>query len=352
MYTYDMKYPLSREDFEKAFTFALQYHLDPKKSQTSRTFGATRGLGGVLDSFIMGKLVEIGVSKALKSYNQDKEYVLDLEIKNNSDIGNEPDIEKIIENGKERKPNCFIEIKNISASDRWVGLSLDQFKTIQKSSDPKSSFIIGAYIKNNNEGNNKQKDLLGIYLKEKYKSDDFKDFTEVENIDIEIEYVISMEELNKLGGIYKSGSFLYETEIFEIAGTKTTAEIQVNKINKIGTFSSGKLEHYKSNDIYPNPDFMGEFLFEGKIDLYEKINLKSIKRFIHCLSDVKITNTVLGNFYLRKNQTYFFHLGTVGRNPLLKRDNIWIAKRNIKVLQEKGIISSPEEVMKIIANKI
>jgi len=112
------------------------------------------------------------------------------------------------------------------------------------------------------------------------------------------------------------------------------------------------LQKYRVNINYPIPDSMGEFSFEGKIELYEKINPKSTKRFIYCLTNVEVFNEVLGNFYLNQGQTYFFNLGTVGRNPLLKRDNIWIAKRKIPVLQEEKILKNTDEVLKLIANKI
>lgn len=76
-----MKYKLTVKDFDTAFDFALRYHLEPKKSQSSRTSGAMRGLGEVLDSFIKGKLVELGVANLLKTFASKKEFVLDFDIK-------------------------------------------------------------------------------------------------------------------------------------------------------------------------------------------------------------------------------------------------------------------------------
>ncbi|MEI8137988.1 MAG: hypothetical protein WCH21_11735, partial [Bacteroidota bacterium] len=71
---------------------------------------------------------------------------LSRNIKQNNDVLNEPDIIRVIENKKERKPKCFLEIKNISKDDRWIGLTTEQFETIKKSSNLENIFIIGAYI--------------------------------------------------------------------------------------------------------------------------------------------------------------------------------------------------------------
>lgn len=347
-----MNHLLSLQDFDRAFDFAIKYHLDPSKSQSSRTSGASRGLGGVLDSFMLGKLVEIGVANILKLYNPTKEYVLDLEIKQNNEVLNEPDIEKIIENDKERKPACFIEIKNISESDRWIGLTLEQYETISRSSSIDSAYIIGAYIRNTNDGNLKQKDLLGIYLKNKFDTNLFNDFTSINNIEIVIEYVVSCKELQDYGRIYKKNTLLYETEIFELAGPQAGSDIIKGKINKIGSLSDGTLDCYQINSEYDSPDFMGPLSFVGNLDLYEKVNLKSVKRFIHCSTDVAVTSSVLGTFYLKSGSLYFLNLGTVGRNPILNRNNIWIAKRSVPFLVQSGKLSSPEKVLREIAQKI
>lgn len=347
-----MKYKITKKDFDTAFDFALRYHLDPKKSQASRTSGASRGLGGVLDSFILGKLVELGVSNVLKSFNPKKDFILDFDIKQNNEVLNEPDIVKVIENGKERKPKCFLEIKNISKDDRWIGLTLEQFETIKKSSDPENIFIIGAYIENSNQGNFKQKDLLGIYLKDTFKSKIFKDFTDINNIEIVIEYAISGKELAEHGLEFQKGFFMYETEIFEVAGKQTASNIIKEKLKKIGTFSNGVLERYVMDSKFPDPEFIGEINFKGKVDVYEKLNQKSSRRFIHCLTDVVISNKTLGTFNLEKGKIYLFNLHTVGRNPALNRNNIWIAKRSIPFLQSKKLITETEKNLAHIAKEI
>lgn len=348
-----MKYKITIKDFDTAFDFALGYHLHPKKSKSSRTSGASRGLGSVLDSFILGKTVELGVASVLSSFNNKKSYHLDFDIKENSKVLFEPDIVKISENKRERKPNYSVEIKNISKSDRWLGLTFEQFETIKRNSKLEDIFIIGAYIENNNVGNEKQKDLLGVYLKNKFKHEKFNDFTGIENINIIIDYAISGAELSKYGILFKKDFFMFETEVFETAGKRTEADIKTQKIKKIKVFSNkGILPKYTMNNGYPEPIFMGDFVFNGDFELYEKLNLKSKKRYLKCISDVNIKNDVLGNFFLKKGEIYLFKLCTLGRKPTLDRNNIWIAKRNVPFLQNKGFIKKSEDNFLIIAKGI
>jgi len=347
-----MRYKLTKRDFDIAFGFAMRYHLDPKKSQSSRTSGASRGLGGVLDSFILGKLVELGVSNVLKLFNPKKNYILDLDIKQNNEVIDEPDITSVVENKKERPPRCFIEIKNISKDDRWIGLTLEQFETINQSSKLENVFIIGAYIENNNSGSHKQKDLLGIYLKSKYGSPLFKNFTNINNLNIVIEYAISGKELRQHGHVFEKRFFMYETEIFELAGKQTEPSISKGLIKKIGEFSNGTLDRYIMNKKYPDPEFIGEIHFKGKIQLYEKLNEKSTRRYVRCLTNVVVSNDMLGTFNLKKGNIYLLNLHTIGRNPALNRNNIWIAKRNIPFLQSKKLITKTEDNLTYIAKTI
>jgi len=348
-----MRYKLITKDFDTAFEFALKYHLEPKKSKSSRTSGASRGLGGVLDSFILGKTVELGVASVLSSFNNKKIYQLDFDIKENNKVLFEPDIVGIIENGKSRKPSHSVEIKNISKSDRWLGLTAEQFETIKKASKLENIFIIGAYIENNNQGNEKQKDLLGIYLKNKFKDKSFKDFTSIDNINIVIDYAISGVELSKNGILFKKDFFMFETEVFQIAGVRTESDIFNQKIKQIGIFSkSGILPKYKMDDNYPEPIFMGDFIFNGDFKLYEKINSKSKKRYLKCISDVYVKNNILGDFSLNKGEIYLFNLCTLGRKPTLDRNNIWIAKRNVLFLQKRDLLKKSEDNLIKIAKEI
>ena len=88
------------------------------------------------------------------------------------------------------------------------------------------------------------------------------------------------------------------------------------------------------------------------LKIYKKVNDKTTRHYINCLSDVTISSHVFGDFFLKKGKTYDFVLETVGRDPILKRNNIFIAKRRVYQLLEKGILKKPKETLSYIANNI
>jgi len=156
---------VSRSSLEQAFKFAVDYHLNPKKGQTNRTTGQTRGLGGVLDSFLRGKIVEQAVVDVLKKLNPKKDYHPDFLV---HDVGDDdPDIWKVTENRVKRDPLVFVEIKNTSGVDRWFGLTEEQFNTIKANEvvgdDLEKIFIVYASIKNKNSSDTKMDDLLRVF---------------------------------------------------------------------------------------------------------------------------------------------------------------------------------------------
>lgn len=55
---------------------------------------------------------------------------------------------------------------------------------------------------------------------------------------------------------------------------------------------------------------------------------------------------------LEKNNFYDFNLETLGRDPKLKRNNIFISKKHIYQLIEKKLIRNPEKILQEIAQEI
>jgi len=53
-----------------------------------------------------------------------------------------------------------------------------------------------------------------------------------------------------------------------------------------------------------------------------------------------------------KNKFYTFNLATVGRDPKLKRNNLFISKRRIYQLLEEGLIKKPETIVNKITKYI
>lgn len=347
-----MEYNVTIQDLEKCFKFAVEYHLDKTKLASNRTTGQYRGLGGIIDSFFIGKLIEIGVSKMIEA-EAGKECVLDFDIHSiNKDNVSDADIVKIKESGRERKPNFFVEIKNVSPDDRWIGLTAEQFSTILRNetagSDPKKVFIIYASLLS--KKGDKDGDILGVYLKSKTGINLFDQFSDTNDLYVKIQYIITGEDLKNKGTEFNQGSYLYETEVFEEAGGRSADQIMSGEYEH--TFKKVNLEGNKlpiiMRDNMPEPKEYGEFTYEGDIEVCKKENRSSKRMYIYCKTDAVIKNKVLGTFKLEKGKLYECFFTTVGMNPSLKRNNIWIAQRNLP-----NILSiTPQQMLKEIAEKI
>jgi hypothetical protein len=348
-------YKLLFEDFKRVFEFATSYYIEPTKNTTGRTSGEPRGLGAILDSFTIGKLAEIGVEKILTILNKKKIYLLDFDIKNNSKVKNEPDIVSIVENKEQREPNIFTEIKNTSENDRWIGLTEEQFNTIKRGAENKKIFMIYASINSTTINKNpKTVDLSGMFLKQiedKNKSLIFQEFADL-NADCKIEFILSSKDLEKYGCHFERGMNMYETTIFKLKKrssfySKNGVRKDIVKIEEYIDFKEDMNLSIQKN-VFAEKEGIGKFKIEGSFKLFHK---KS-KTFIECLSDVKIENNVFGFFKLEKNNFYNFNLETIGRDPKLKRNNIFISKRRIYQLLEKNLIANPEKILLEIAQEI
>ena len=349
-----MKYNLTKKDFQTAFEFAVKYHLDPTKSGTTRTAGSARSLGEVLDSFLLGKLAEIGVVNILQSFNHKKQCVLDFDLKPINEVKNEPDIIGVIENSLNRKANLFVEIKNTGKGDHWLGLTLEQYETIKKSEkDPNKIFIVGVSIDNDDQDkNSKEKDLLGSYLKKITDIETFNEFADAYKAFIKIEYAISGTELEKNGTVFKKDGLFYNTDLFVDIGKSFKRSLEAGKFKDLGVQKGGEIKKYSQNKWCPPPNIFGVIKLDGKVRIFEKKNDKSVRRFIYAESNATITNKILGEFKLERGEYYLYDMTTIGRNPTLARNNIWVAKRSLSYLQKQGLIKSAEENIKKIAKNI
>jgi hypothetical protein len=348
-------YELNLEDFKRVFEFGTQYYIDPSKNTTGRTTGEPRGLGAILDSFTLGKLTEIGVEKILKNYNHNKDYILDFDIKKTKKVQNDPDIIGIKEKTKIRNPKIFIEIKNTSEKDRWIGLTEEQYSTMKRGAGDNPIFIIYASIKSNPlKSSPRTSDLTGMFLKEiedKNKSKIFQKFANL-NAKCKIEFILSSEDLDKFFFPFEKGMDFYETNPFqERKRTSFYCSKGIRKdVLKVTPHRNidEKINILLKNNISPNCEKLFKFNIRGDFDILEK---KS-SAYIECLSDIYIKNEIFGKFKLLKGKFYTFNLLTLGRNSILKRNNLFISKRRVYQLLEQNKIKNPEEIIKDIANKI
>lgn len=345
-----MQYKVTRKDIEESFKFSVDYHLYPSHSGSNRTTGQARGLGGVIDSFLVGKVVEIAVANILKQINSNKEFQLDFDMHSGAERMADPDIHRIVEKNSAREPKIYVEIKNVGEADRWVGLTTEQFDTIKTSriadGDPEKIFVIFASLKNKAKQNKKKDDLLGVFLKDEIEGQLFDGFSSVDDLIVEIKAIMTGKELNEKGIHFSKNRFMLETEVFsETDSKKFLAMIaKENSVLKPITISNGLLPKYAYNNNISYPFEYGDFLMTGNARFYQKTNRSSSRVFLHCESDCLVENTVLGKFKLEKGKSYLFSPTTIGRNPVLGRNNIWVAKRNINAISNRTVEAKLVEI--------
>lgn len=355
MNNYLKEYDLDLDDFKRVFQFASNYYIDPNKSTTGRTTFEPRGLGAILDNFTIGKLTEIGVEKILSINEPSKHYILDFDIKGTSVVMDEPDIIKVLIGKEYREPNFHIEIKNTSDNDRWIGLTEEQFNTIRRSANGKQIYFIYASIFSPlSDDNPKRSNLTGMFLREiedTQKSQIFQEFVKL-NAKCRIEFIFSSEDLINFGYPFEKGMNMYETQLFK--------EVKINSVFSKNGFRKDiiKQEEYKSEDtiihlelnngIKPENEYFSKILITGHFKLLSKMRSK----FIIPISPVNISSGIFGDFLLEAGNVYNFSLKTLGRDPKLKRNNLFIAKRKVIQLMEKNILRQPDELIKSIATQI
>jgi len=348
-----MVYSFTSEDFRQAFGFAVEYHLDPTKQQIGRTSAEPRGFGGVLDAFTRGKLVEIGVTQMIHELNPSVKGELDFEMHAASAVRTDPDIISIEENNIARSPNIFTEIKNTHSNDRYIGVTEEQLNSIITGAGNKPAFTIYASINvNNNNDNPRTADFVGMYLKHLTGHEMFNQFLDLSAF-AKLEFVLSLEELERFGTRFPAGELFLETNMFSDAKKiyKKNGELVkgIEFINELKDYDSHLEMPLKVGKKYPP---YGDFNVKGSFNIFRKNNERSVIQYIHCITNVSVSNDVFGTYELDKGNTYWFNLQTVGRDPVLKRNNLFIAKRRIYQLIDKGLIPNPSESLEMIANDI
>ena len=348
-----MIYNFSDEDFAQAFKFAVDYYLDPTKAPSGRTSAEPRGFGAVLDAFTRGKLVEIGIQQLLSALNSKKQYDLDFEMHSAREVTNDPDIVKISTEGSDpREPSIFVEIKNTSIGDRWIGVTEEQLDSLKKGSNNRLIYFVYASLRSNAPENPRAADFVGMYLKHISGLPQLGRFAEL-NAAAHLEFIITEAELQKYGVSFPQYALTYETNLFGAASRlfKSDGTLSANiQLQKSFPTYNDKI-HILRHDGSPDEEY-GIFNITGSFDLYVKTNPKSVRHYIHCLTEVIVENDVFGAFSLEKGMSYNFNLETLGRDPVLKRNNIFIAKRRIYQLIEQKLLENPIATLQIMADII
>lgn len=345
------RYKFTPDDFERAFKFGIDMYLS-KGSHTGRTSGEPRGLGAVLDAFTRGKLVEIGVVRMLEEACHDRRFVLDFDMKSISEVAEEPDITDVEEDGLKREPNFFIEIKNTSTGDRWIGLTEEQLATMKRGSEGRDIYIIYSSLHSCSLSDSpSSSDFVGMYMKHLSDLPIFEGFAEL-NAEARLEFILSADSLLDYGISFPKGDLLYETDLFpvvrRIRRNDGSLLAGIEEEGSVEAVSEKTLILRGRNNVpdekYGSVDVMGSFT------TYIKRNPKSFRHYIECHTDTEIKSNIFGNFSLQKGHVYDFSMVTVGRDPVLKRNNLWVSKRRIYQLIESRMLPEPGVELERVAN--
>jgi len=342
---------------ENAFDFGVKYFQNPNKMTRGRTSSQNRGLGAIIDANIVGKVIELGVNQILKQHSKTKIFLPDMEIRDKFDYG-QPDVIKIVENGIVREPKCFVEVKNSPKNFLWVGLYVTQFQEMKNyvKGNEENIYIVYASLvaklgetisidedDSNNDIIEKQRrrDILGIFLKHKKFGSSFDFFSDIDELYVQIDYIITGKELSENGQVFPASEPWASPEILIEANKPTNAKGNVRK-----NFKKLKIEKKKNmfalptdrvNNSIPFPRQFGAPICKGNCEVYEEtktssrnggsqtVELKTL--FLDCKTNVRVGNNFLGVYPLEANKTYRIKIEV--KVDSKERDDLAFPKRNI-----------------------
>ena len=349
-------YKVTKKDLEKCWDFSVKYYLDPSKPTYDRTNKQGRGLGGVADSFF-NKIIEIGICKILHDINNAIEPKTDFEIHPLNKKKTEPDIIKV----GDRDPKLYVEIKNIGEMDEWIGPKLGEVESIRarpETSGEDAIYYVYCEIRDSKGGSGREKDTLGVFLKELIPSDkNLQQFHDVADLEIVVKTVFNVKDIEDLGRRFHAGGMIPSTNAIALASDRTKPR-KLQKIsdgdfpevklqnNELPRLTSSKSERQNQEWMdYPND--LGAFTFQGNIEVYEE-RLQTLRHFwIKCNGNVKISNDVLGTKQFKNGDLVDYQITAKGQFEEKSVDDIWVARSNESKMSKLGP-SRIEEIAKKI----
>lgn len=347
---------IKEDEVKQCWEFGLKYFLDNKKSIQNRTVGQNRGVGGILDSF-MNKIIEIAVCKEISKINKNIECFSDFEIHQLKKGKTEPDVFKVKEKTEsvKRDPRVYVEIKNITDGDNWLGPKADELESIQNNEygikDTKKMFYVyGEIIDSRKEKNSRKSSILGAFLKKVIPKDaTLKQFHDIADLSVEIKYVLSINDIQKMGVHFPAGGYMTNPEIFAEPSKKRKKTILKNMKSgkytavstpnntfpkETGSFLTEKNGSKTVKKSLPYPESFGEIKYSGQLEMHQEDLSSLTNRFFHCLSKVRVSHSVLGDWEFDKGDVQNFKITYSGRDPQLRKDNTFIARRNEKIAKK------------------
>ena len=338
-----MEYQLTDEDVDKCVEFAVDIYKSG--THTNRTTGESRGLGKSIDDWASGKASEIGVQRMLEQAGS-KKLELDFDIYNPGERADRPDIVGVLHNPEsaKRKPNIWVEVKSVKYSNRWMGLSMEQMKTI-KDSGMNDSDVFLVYTTSETRPPSRRPDILEAFLSRALKPE-YNGMVAGFNkgFSIKILAVLTLDDLKKAGAEFKPGQdYVVETDIFKEVKhqPKDVVAEAFSGGPLLGAFQGGSDYHERTGELNVPP---------GSLKIYSRPNKKSTSYFALALHDVDLSGPVLGRYTLKKDRWYKLQIGRAGRNPSVYKEVLWAAFRNVQQIfgSEDHIEASLEDIMKRI----
>jgi len=372
---------VTAEHLRESLKFAVKYYLNPNKVLRKRSSQQERRLGEIIDDFISGKIIELGVTDILYQINPKKTCQPDFDIHDDAEY-DDPDIVSVIDNGssKSRDPQTFVEIKNNDEVDQWTGLYTTQWNSINNHklvNDGENMYIVYASIKSKSKitkiyddeslqsrYTKRTKDVLGVFLSTLMTEEEpFEKFIESNQLYVEIDRVLTGRELKNHGKFFnaKIDAFTDENNdehdeipadsFWNVKDDSLFEPTTRSFLKADGTLYSGMKSVQPQGNILPLapesvPKQFGKFEFSGNIsDVYRsETGKKSL--YFKCNTDVSINNHFIGKYLLKKDTTYKMTFNKTGGGDC-KSNNLLVPIRNFQ-----NIASPTEQRMKEIADKI
>ncbi len=291
---------------------------------------------------------KIWVAKILETLSNDKNFAVSTSGKKPK-IDDKPDILLVKSKNKTRKPNLFVIAKETSTKNGWLSMTEEQFNTMKRSAGKGKLRII--YFSDNYKSANNliSAETPALFLKKtKHHNGTWTPLANKFKIDL----AISADDFEKISFPFEIRMHKYKADVFNEKERKAfyTKDLPRKDIKSVKCYKNFNeiIKFEIQENQYPEKKEISEFKVKGSFNLIRK----NKKLFIECLSDVSVSNDIFGEFRLNKGSFYNFHLSTLGRDPQLKRNNLFISKNRVYQLIASKKIANPDEVILNIAKNI
>ena len=121
---------------------------------------------------------------------------------------------------------------------------------------------------------------------------------------------------------------------------------------EVRLITEDNINEYLQWDVHPAVEYLSGIHKADYYRIYFLLHYGGTYTDIKCITDVTIENKTFGKYKLERDKAYTFNLETLGRDPVLKRNNVFMAKRQVYALINKGKLKRSEDYIKAIAQKI